>query len=45
METVAEWVGDEETAAFLCKMGVTYLQGFHYGMPIRADSLGGALES
>ena len=40
METVAEWVGDEETAEYLRKMGVTYLQGFHYGMPLRADSFG-----
>jgi diguanylate cyclase (GGDEF)-like protein len=44
METVAEWVGDEETAAFLRKMGVNYLQGFHYGMPIRADTLSSTFE-
>ena len=34
METVAEWVGDEETANFLIKAGITYLQGFHYGQPL-----------
>ncbi len=38
METVAEWVGDAETAELLADAGVTYLQGFHYGMPIDADT-------
>lgn len=41
METVAEWVGDEETAELLRKMGINYLQGFHYGMPVRADTFEG----
>jgi len=33
METVAEWVGDEETATFLRDIGITYLQGFYFGEP------------
>ncbi|MDX2259177.1 MAG: bifunctional diguanylate cyclase/phosphodiesterase [Hyphomicrobiaceae bacterium] len=33
METVAEWVGDEECARLLTEAGITYLQGFHYGQP------------
>mgnify|MGYP001454586109 CR=1 FL=1 len=37
METVAEWVGNEETAEFLKKAGITYLQGFHYGMPLQIE--------
>lgn len=39
METVAEWVGDAETADILTKAGITYLQGFHFGLPINADEL------
>lgn len=39
METVAEWVGDEETADILTKAGITYLQGFHFGQPIPASEL------
>ncbi|MGH1419704.1 MAG: putative bifunctional diguanylate cyclase/phosphodiesterase [Hyphomicrobiaceae bacterium] len=37
METVAEWVGDEETAQMLRDAGITYLQGFLYGMPMTTD--------
>jgi EAL domain-containing protein (putative c-di-GMP-specific phosphodiesterase class I) len=33
METVAEWVGDEPTARFLKGVGITYMQGYYYGMP------------
>ncbi len=40
METVAEWVGDAETADFLTKSGITYLQGFHFGMPLEVSALG-----
>ena len=39
METVAEWVGDEATADFLIKAGITYLQGFHYGTPLSPEQL------
>lgn len=39
METVAEWVGDEETAEILTDAGITYLQGFHFGQPIKPDEL------
>ena len=34
METVAEWVTDEPTAELAIKAGITYLQGFHFGMPM-----------
>lgn len=37
METVAEWVGDEETADFLRDIGITYLQGFYFGEPEIAE--------
>lgn len=33
METVAEWVGDERTVNFLKAAGITYMQGYYYGMP------------
>ncbi|MGL4397152.1 MAG: EAL domain-containing protein [Hyphomicrobium sp.] len=38
METVAEWVGDERSAEMLRTAGITYLQGFHYGLPIAPDT-------
>ncbi|MEO1206724.1 MAG: EAL domain-containing protein [Pseudomonadota bacterium] len=37
MQTVAEWVGDEGVARILIESGITYLQGFHYGMPMTID--------
>ncbi len=37
METVAEWVGDEATAQLLRDAGITYLQGFLYGMPVTSE--------
>ena len=37
METVAEWVGDQASADFLTKAGITYLQGFHYGQPMTIE--------
>lgn len=40
MDTVAEWVGDAETADFLTRSGITYLQGFHFGMPLEVAALG-----
>ena len=33
LETVAEWVGDEETAQMMAKAGITHQQGFHFGRP------------
>jgi EAL domain-containing protein (putative c-di-GMP-specific phosphodiesterase class I) len=33
MKTVAEWVGDAPTAAFLTSAGIDYLQGYHFGAP------------
>jgi diguanylate cyclase (GGDEF)-like protein len=43
METVAEWVEDEETARLLRDAGITYLQGHHYGMPLTVDELEASL--
>ncbi len=37
LETVAEWVGDEQSVQFLSQAGIDYLQGFHFGRPIPAD--------
>ena len=39
LESVAEWVRDDETADFLEAAGATYLQGFLYGLPMSADEL------
>ncbi len=33
MKTVAEWVGDEATAAYLRDAGIDYLQGYHFSPP------------
>ena len=40
METVAEWVGDERSVKHLTAAGITYLQGFYYGLPIDAAEYG-----
>lgn len=37
METVAEWVGDDDTARLLAEAGIDYLQGFHFGEPVIAE--------
>jgi EAL domain-containing protein (putative c-di-GMP-specific phosphodiesterase class I) len=37
LETVAEWVGDEQSVQFLSQAGIDYLQGFYFGKPIPAD--------
>ena len=42
LETVAEWVGDERSVELLKKAGITYLQGFYYGLPIEVDQIGKA---
>ncbi len=34
METVAEWVGDDQTIEMLTEAGIDYLQGFHVGEPV-----------
>lgn len=39
METVAEWVGDERSVDFLKEAGITYMQGFYYGLPIEPSEL------
>lgn len=33
METVAEWVEDEQTAILVEQAGFTYMQGYHFGLP------------
>ncbi len=33
LETVAEWVGDEETAEIMARAGITHQQGFFFGRP------------
>lgn len=38
LKTVAEWVGDVETARILANAGVDYLQGYYYGQPIPAEN-------
>lgn len=45
LETVAEWVGDEETARILTEAGITYLQGFHYGAPMTPKEIDATLNS
>ncbi|HRY05654.1 MAG TPA: bifunctional diguanylate cyclase/phosphodiesterase [Hyphomicrobiaceae bacterium] len=37
MKTVAEWVGDVETAKLLAGAGIDYLQGYLYGLPIPSE--------
>ncbi len=39
LETVAEWVGNEEAATFLKEAGATYLQGYLYGEPTLVEHL------
>jgi EAL domain-containing protein (putative c-di-GMP-specific phosphodiesterase class I) len=36
LETVAEWVGDERTVKYLTDAGITYMQGYYYGIPFDA---------
>ncbi len=45
METVAEWVGDQRSVDMLKDMGITYLQGFFYGLPIDAEAYNSAANS
>ncbi len=40
LETVAEWVGDEPSTKILTDAGITYMQGYHFGMPMPAESFG-----
>ena len=39
METVAEWVTDGPTADIVEQLGITYLQGFHFGRPFEVSEL------
>jgi EAL domain-containing protein (putative c-di-GMP-specific phosphodiesterase class I) len=41
LETVAEWVGDEETAQLMAATGVTHQQGFYFGQPVLASKFHG----
>lgn len=45
LETVAEWVGDEPSVDHLVAAGITYLQGYYYGMPIDAADYGARAQS
>jgi diguanylate cyclase (GGDEF)-like protein len=38
LETVAEWVGDEETAQMMARAGISHQQGFYFGRPILANT-------
>ena len=38
-QTIAEFVGDEETVRLLARLGVDYGQGFHLGRPVPLDRL------
>ena len=40
METVAEWVTDGPTAELVASLGITYMQGFHFGRPIEVSEFG-----
>ncbi len=42
MQTVAEWVGDAETASFLTGAGIDFLQGYHFGEPAPPETVLGA---
>ena len=39
IETVAEWVGDKETADLLIEIGADYLQGYYIGRPQSPDRI------
>jgi len=39
MKTVAEWVGDAETARYLSGVGIDYLQGYHFGASAPPEKL------
>jgi len=39
MKTVAEWVGDAQTARYLAGVGIDYLQGFHFGASAPPEKL------
>ena len=34
LQTIAEYVGNDETIEILRGIGVDYVQGFHIGMPV-----------
>ncbi len=41
MDTVAEWVIDEDTARIAAETGIDYLQGFHLGRPVDPEQVCG----
>jgi diguanylate cyclase (GGDEF)-like protein len=41
LETVAEWVGDEETAQMMARAGITHQQGYYFGQPMLASTFPG----
>ena len=44
-ETIGEFVGDDETARLLTRLGVDYGQGFHLGKPAPVERLLSALDA
>ncbi|MGE0699112.1 MAG: putative bifunctional diguanylate cyclase/phosphodiesterase [Hyphomicrobiaceae bacterium] len=40
LDTVAEWVADEETARICAECGITHMQGYYFGRPLMASELG-----
>ena len=39
LDTVAEWVADEETARICAECGISHMQGFYFGRPLMANEL------
>jgi ammonium transporter, Amt family len=38
IQTIAEWVEDEETLKMLRQIGVDFAQGYHVGKPVQINS-------
>ncbi len=43
VQLVAEWVADLETLEFVKHLGIRYVQGYLYGVPVPLTSLGATL--
>jgi diguanylate cyclase (GGDEF)-like protein len=43
LDTVAEWVADEETARICADCGISHMQGFHFGKPLMESELPGSV--
>ncbi len=40
LDTVAEWVADEETARICAECGISHMQGYYFGRPLLVSELG-----